>query len=116
MLVVVEHRYAKAHEIKHADLQAKFETIEQQLKVGPYFAGERFSMVDAVFGPIFRYFGVYDCTPKVRAWRSALAARPSVKDAAFPGYPARLLAFLKAQTSELSGMIAIGGEGGGLPK
>lgn len=79
-------------------------------------------MVDAVFGPIFRYFdvfdaiaefGVFDHAPKVRAWRSALAARPSVKTAVLPGYPARLLDFLKVQVSDLSRMIAMGG---GLPK
>lgn len=115
---------AKALQTKRADLQAKFETIEQQLKEGPYFAGDRFSMVDVVFGPIFRYFdvfdaiadfGIFDNTPKVRAWRSALVARPSVKEAVFPGCPARLLDFLKAQASELSRMIAIGDKDGGLP-
>src|SRR6478735_6104935 len=46
---------------------------------GPFFAGEDFSLVDAVFAPIFRYFDVFDEltdlsvfaeTPKVRAWRT----------------------------------------------
>ncbi len=27
---------------------------------GPFFAGESFSLVDAVFAPIFRYFDVFD--------------------------------------------------------
>ncbi len=108
---------ANALEVKRADLQAKFDTIEQQLNEGPYFSGEHFSMVDVVFGPIFRYFDVFDAiadfgvfehTPKVQAWRSALTARSSVKEAVLSDYPSRLLDFLKAQTSELSGMITIG--------
>ncbi len=49
-------------------------------------AGEMFSLVDAVFAPIFRYFdtfdlmtptGVFDGLPKVARWRAGLAARPS---------------------------------------
>lgn len=102
---------ATALEAKRADLQAKFETIEQHLGGGPWFAGEKFSIVDAVFGPVFRYFDVFDTiadfdvfdrTPKVRAWRRALAQRKSVQEAAPADYPARLAAFLKARNSALS--------------
>ena len=62
-----------------------------------------FSLVDAVFAPIFRYFDVFDQltdlrifadTPKVRAWRAALAQRPSVRTAVGPDYPQLLHAFL----------------------
>lgn len=89
-------------EAKRAALAAKFATVETVI-AGPYFAGERFGLVDAVFGPIFRYFdvfdliagtGAFDATPKVRAWRGALADRPSVRDAVAPDYPDRLRAFL----------------------
>ena len=43
--------------------------------------------MDAAFGPVFRYFDVFDQIddfgvlarrPKVKAWRDALAARPSI--------------------------------------
>ncbi len=70
---------------------------------GQFFAGDRFTLVDATFGPIFRYFDVFDTiadtgifgdTPKLRAWRAALAARPSVRDAVAPDYPQRLRDFL----------------------
>lgn len=89
-------------EAKRAALAAKFATVEAAI-AGPYFAGDRFGLVDAVFGPIFRYFdvfdiiadtGVFDATPKVRAWRRALADRPSVRGAVTPDYPDRLRAFL----------------------
>ena len=88
---------------KAAQLEQKFARLEAALGEGPYFSGERFSLVDAVFGPIFRYFDVFDQlidlsvfadTPKVRAWRKALAQRPSVRTAVSPDYPQLLRAFL----------------------
>ena len=33
-----------------------FEQLEQRLINGPYFEGKRFSLVDAVFGPVFPVF------------------------------------------------------------
>lgn len=106
---------AQTLETKTVDLRNKFAWLEMELKEGPYFSGDRFSMVDAVFGPIFRYFDVFDTiadfrffenTPKVRAWRATLSARPSVKTAVSSTYPEQLLVFLKAQPSELSRLIA----------
>jgi glutathione S-transferase len=100
---------------KAADLAAKFARLEAALGEGPYFAGERFSLVDAVFGPIFRYFDVFDliadygifaATPKVRAWRAALAARPSVADAVAPDYAQRLRAFLAHHDAHLHKLAA----------
>jgi glutathione S-transferase len=97
---------AKAH-----DLTAKFQMLESALGSGPYFAGEMLSVVDAVFGPVFRYFEVLDTVddfgglkqrPKLLAWRAALAARASVKNAVVPDYAARLRAFLLARDSELA--------------
>lgn len=100
---------------KAAALKAKFERIEASLGEGPYFAGARFSLVDAVFGPVFRYFDVFDTiidhdifseTPKVRAWRQALAARPSVRNAVPADYPDRLRAFLEAHDAYLHRLAA----------
>jgi glutathione S-transferase len=90
-------------EAKRSAVAAKFARVEDALGDGPYFAGERFSLVDAVFGPVFRYFDTFDAiadlgtfssTPKVRVWRAALAARPSVRQAVGPDYPELLRAFL----------------------
>lgn len=101
-------------ETKAADLRDKFARMEMELGNGPYFSGNKFSMVDAVFGPIFRYFDVFDeiadfrffdGTPKVRAWRRILATRPSVKMAVSSEYPEQLRAFLKAKSSELSRLM-----------
>ena len=88
---------------KRQAIAAKFARVEDTLGAGPFFAGKDFSLVDAVFAPIFRYFDVFDRlidlsvfadTPKVRAWRKALAQRPSVRTAVSPDYPQLLHAFL----------------------
>jgi glutathione S-transferase len=108
-------RDAAGFEAKRAALVAKFATVEAELGRGPFFAGARFSLVDAVFGPIFRYFEVFDtiadtglfaATPKVRAWRAALARRPSVRSAVTPDYPQRLHAFLARHDAYLLGLQA----------
>jgi glutathione S-transferase len=101
---------AAAFDEKRRSLAGKFTWLERTLRDGPYFAGERFSLVDAAFGPVFRYFdvfekffdpGIFDETPKIRAWREALAARPSVHAAVLHNYPERLTAFLRARQSHL---------------
>ncbi|HZX25810.1 MAG TPA: glutathione S-transferase family protein [Telluria sp.] len=92
------------------ELAARFARIEAALGDGPYFAGARFGMVDAAFGPVFRYFdvfdrigdfGILDGLPRLDAWRAALARRPSVRAAASPDYPDALLAFLCRRPSWL---------------
>jgi glutathione S-transferase len=108
-------QHPDAYLAKKAAITAKFAHLESVLQAGPFFAGERFSLVDAVFGPIFRYFdvfdeiaetGVFSGTPKVLAWRAALAARPSVRDAVEPDYPERLHAFLRQQDAHLLKLAA----------
>jgi len=90
-------------ESKRQAIAAKFARVEAALGEGPFFSGTNFSLVDAVFAPIFRYFDVFDeladtgvfgDTPKVREWRAELAGRPSVRTAVGPDYPDLLRAFL----------------------
>ena len=98
---------------KVAALHGKFTRVEGRLK-GPWFDGERFSLVDAVFGPVFRYFdaldrvgdfGILTGLPKVGAWRVALAVRPSVIAAVLAEYPALLWNFYRARGSHLSRLM-----------
>lgn len=94
------------------ELARKFIQLEAVLPAqGPFFSGEAFSVVDAVFGPVFRYFdvfealgetGFFDAAPKVLAWRAALAQRPSVQQAVRGDYAAALTQFLHRRGSELS--------------
>ncbi len=100
---------------KRTAIAAKFVRVQAAVGEGPHFAGERFSLVDAVFAPIFRYFDVFDTisdtrvladVPKVRAWRAALSARPSVRNAVGPDYPERLRAFLVRHDAHLLRLAA----------
>jgi glutathione S-transferase len=95
-------------------LARKFGQLEWRLEDGPYFDGAVFTLVDAVFGPIFRYFDVFDRigefgvmidAPKVAHWRAAVSRRPSVEAAVAGDYEARLWAFLKARGSHLSRLM-----------
>lgn len=93
------------------DMQRQFAQIEKALGQGPYFAGADFSMVDAVFGPIFRYFDVFDeiwdfgifaRTPKVKAWRWQLTERASVRSAVREDYSQQLVEYIRKRGSELA--------------
>jgi glutathione S-transferase len=106
---------ADAYEAKRMALIDKFSRVEVELGGGPFFAGDRFCLVDAVFAPIFRYFDIFDTltdtgifanTPKVRAWRAALTDRPSVVGAVADDYPARLHHFLIAHDAWLLKQVA----------
>ena len=97
-------------------LEAKFARLESRLDPsGPYFDGAGFCLVDAVFGPVFRYFDVFDRIadfgilsgrPRCAAWRAALRGRPSVRSAVGADYEERLWAFLLARRSQISTLMA----------
>ncbi|WP_414571075.1 glutathione S-transferase family protein [Nostoc sp. CCY 9925] len=103
-------------EAKTQELIQKFQTLEGQLQESPFFGGDKFSLVDAVYGPIFRYFVVFDQykdwsffsqTPKVRTWQNNLLKHPSVIDAVLPNYPELLHQFLLKRDSYLSQIIQV---------
>ena len=106
---------AAAFAAKHRALAIRFGQIEENLH-GPWFGGEAFGLVDAAFGPVFRYLDAFEALagvhlaiglPKVAAWRDALEARPSVAGAVAGDYPERLAAFLLARGSHLSWLIQV---------
>lgn len=95
-------------------LTARFRTLEGALDGGPYFNGDGFSLVDAAFGPVFRYFdvieryadfGFFAETPKVWAWRRSLGQRPSVQSAVVDDYANRLHQFFRDRGSVLTNII-----------
>ena len=106
---------AAIFESKRQAVATKFARVEAALGTGPFFAGEMFSLVDAVFAPIFRYFDVFDeftdlavfkDTSKLRKWRAELAKRPSVKAAVGADYPQLLRAFLARHNAHLLQLAA----------
>jgi glutathione S-transferase len=100
---------------KASQLEQRFARLEARVAASPWFDGASFSLVDAVFGPVFRYFDVFDeiadfgilsGKPKLAQWRKALAARPSVRSSVSADYPALLRAFIDRRNSWLSGLQA----------
>jgi glutathione S-transferase len=100
-------------EAKLKSLREKFVKLESEIK-GPWFEGETFSLVDAVFAPAFRYFdlidalldhGIFKNLPKVEAWRAKLMQRASVKNAVSPEYPRLLEDFVRAQKGYLASFL-----------
>lgn len=101
-------------EAKRSGLINSFQVLEAHLQASPYFKGETFSLVDAVYAPIFRYFvvfeqyqdfGFFTHTPKIRGWREELLQRPSVQQAVSADYSNLLHEFLKHRSSYLARLV-----------
>jgi glutathione S-transferase len=97
------------------DLARKFDVLERTLGAGPWFSGDAFRMVDALYAPVFRYFdaieryvdlGLFQGQPRLAAWRVALAQRPSVANAAPPDYVERYVQTQRSRTSWLAQRMA----------
>ncbi len=105
---------AASFENRRAVLRDRLEWLEGNLGKGPFFAGERFHLVDAAWGPVFRYFdtferiddfGLLDDLERVADYRRALAVRESVRAAVPAGYPGRLHDFLARRGTHLSRLM-----------
>jgi glutathione S-transferase len=105
---------ATVFDAKRNALQHRFAQADAAL-AGPWFAGKHFGLVDAAFGPIFRYLDAFEGLADVHLaaglarlaeWRMALAARPSVAGAVAPNYADRLATFLRQRQSYLSEFMA----------
>lgn len=98
----------------HAEIQSMFLLIEKELSGRPFFSGEKFHLIDAVYGPIFRYFDVFDTfvnlgtfndLPKCRLWRSVLKQRVSIQKAVPADYSSQLIALLISRKSHISQFV-----------
>lgn len=99
---------------KRDQLRSRFAWLENRIVAEPWFAGQGFSLVDAVYGSVFRYFDVFDQVddfgilaemPKLARWRASLSQRPSIRNAVTGDYNKRLWRFLKGRDSVLSRII-----------
>ena len=98
----------------HTQIQGKFQFIEKELSGMPFFSGDKFHLIDAAYGPIFRYFEVFEGftelntfanLPKCQMWRKALSQRKSVQQAVSEDYSALLIQFLINRDSYISQLI-----------
>jgi glutathione S-transferase len=97
-------------EAKVKQSEQRFARLEERLVAAPWFDGETFSLVDAVFGPVFRYYDVFDDVgdfgiltnkPKIACWRKSLAEQSSVKSAVSAEYSDLLRAFMRKHDAYL---------------
>lgn len=94
-----------------ATLIERLETLDEMLGAGPYFAGEPFMMIDAVYAPIFRYLsqleseyelGLYHGLERIPGWAERLLMRSSVQNAVPDEFAEEYRAYLQRQASVLS--------------
>ena len=103
---------ASVHAQARSRIESRLAVLESVVHgAGPWFAGAQFHIVDAAFAPVFRYFTAFEAlgepaffgsTPRLRRWRAALAARPSVRGAVGPHFEDQLIAFLRSRESLLA--------------
>lgn len=105
---------AVAYDRSRMELGRRLDVLENHLVAEPWFDGQDFSLVDAAFAPVFRYFDVLDRVdvlrfagrrPRTARWRADLSGRPSVAAAVPADYPQRLAAFLASRGSHLSSLL-----------
>ncbi len=95
-------------------LTDRFEILEEEFTNGDYFNDADFSIIDAVYAPIFRYhkrieeykdYGIFDDAPNVKAWGERLLERPSVINSIPDNYSEALKKFLTNQNSILGNLL-----------
>ena len=91
-------------------LESKWRQLEATLGDSDIFGGEKFSLVEAAFAPMFRYLDLFEqlvdleflsAYPKVAGWRKILRERESVRQAVRPDYQTLLAEFVAARDSFL---------------
>lgn len=102
MLAADEAAYLQAADARDALLQ----TLEGQLKGGPYFNGSVFALVDAAFAPFFTRQALTDALhpresletfPKCRQWGEALLAQPFVSASVIEDFAERFARYFGAR-------------------
>lgn len=97
-----------------ASMIDKLDVLEEEMGDGPYFAGDKFGMVDVAYAPLFRnltgitrHTGVdfYEDTPKVRAWSEQLLATPAVKASVPDDFERVFEGSLKRPDTVMSGLV-----------
>lgn len=103
-----------AKRFKHltAEIDEKFDTLEDECLTGTaFFNGDNFSIIDAVYAPVFRFhaalmkyddLGFFDDRPNLAVWRDSLLSYDAIKQSVPESYDADLDAYLRKQDSIFS--------------
>jgi glutathione S-transferase len=83
--------------------------------VGPFFAGEKMGIVDVAIAPVFHRMKILEAhstarffaaVPKVDAWASQLAARPSVVEGVRAGFEEEFMGLIRMKAGVLAKLIS----------
>ncbi len=89
-------------------LMDRFEVLEDEFAGDSFFNGDNFSMIDAVYAPVFRYhqriagykdYGLFEDAPNIKAWGDRLMQRPSVISSVPDSYDSDMTNYIKKLTS-----------------
>lgn len=93
-------------------LDTKWQQLEKNMASGETFGDDKFSLVDAAYGPVFRYLDLFEQLvnvdflqhySRVANWRQSLSKRSSVVNAVQSDYPSLLATFIAGRESYLAG-------------
>ncbi len=92
----------------------RFEVLEEEFSDGPFFNGEKFSMIDAVYAPVFRYhhriagykdYNLFEDAENIKAWGDRLMQRSSIIKSVPGSYDQHMTAYLKKLDSVFTNEI-----------
>jgi glutathione S-transferase len=105
-----------------AKIPGAFDKLERALGSGPFFNGQKYSLVDAAYAPFLqryvfldriRKIGLMEKYPRVKAWTDAILARPSTHSfpaAEFEGMYREVLKNRKVFLSQFCGPVKAAAE------
>lgn len=101
---------------KGRDIAVKMGWLARHVGDGPWFGGERFSLVDAAIAPVFRLFdgfdriadfGLMEQAENLKEWRVRLSDRRSVKGSVVAEYGEQFIRYLAGQKSWLATQVRL---------
>jgi len=105
-----EEGFAQARD----SLREKFLRLETMLAAGPYFNGERFTLVDTAYAPLFMRLAIIgerrqayseDEHPTIAAWSRALLSLSVVGRSVVPEFRDLYLDFIRSKRGFLAGLL-----------
>jgi glutathione S-transferase len=110
--MIYQDRDLNALDESVADIHRRLTLMSEKIEPAPYFGGQAFSLVDAMYATIFRYFAPLNTLlptrlschglPKLQQWKSKVLERASVVECVPADYHAQLIAFIRCRSGYLA--------------